>query len=63
VSKRTRRHLLKQPPDPADRVLFVLDDEHWQAFVELIDRPGRPMPELAEFLARPSVLDEPDAAR
>jgi uncharacterized protein (DUF1778 family) len=41
----------------ADRTLFVLPAEHWDAFVELLDRDERPMPGLAAFLARPSILD------
>jgi uncharacterized protein (DUF1778 family) len=41
----------------ADRTLFVLPDDRWDAFVELLDRDERPMPGLAAFLARPSVFD------
>jgi hypothetical protein len=62
MTRGTRRQLPEQPPDPADRVHFVLDEEPWQAFVKLLNRPARAVPGLAEFLARPSVLDEPDAA-
>ena len=42
----------------ADRTSFVLPDDRWDAFIELLDRDARPMPRLAAFLARPSVLDE-----
>jgi uncharacterized protein (DUF1778 family) len=42
----------------ADRTSFVLPDDRWDAFVELLERDARPMPGLAAFLARPSVLDE-----
>jgi uncharacterized protein (DUF1778 family) len=42
----------------ADRTTFVLPDDRWDAFVELLEREERPMPGLAAFLARPSVLDE-----
>ena len=42
----------------ADRASFVLPDDGWDAFTELLDRDARPMPGLAAFLARPSVLDE-----
>ena len=42
----------------ADRTTFVLPDERWDAFVALLEREERPMPGLAAFLARPSVLDE-----
>ena len=41
----------------ADRTLFVLPDDRWDAFMELLDRDERPMPGLTAFLARPSVLD------
>lgn len=42
----------------ADRTSFVLPPERWDAFVQLLERPERPQPELAAFLARPSVFDE-----
>jgi uncharacterized protein (DUF1778 family) len=42
----------------ADRTTFVLPDERWDAFVKLLEREQRPMPGLAAFLARPSVLRE-----
>ncbi len=41
----------------ADRTTFVLPDERWETFVQLLERDERPQPELAAFLARPSVLD------
>jgi uncharacterized protein (DUF1778 family) len=41
----------------ADRTTFVLPPERWDAFVDLLDRDARPMPRLAAFLARPSILD------
>jgi uncharacterized protein (DUF1778 family) len=41
----------------ADRTTFVLPADRWDAFVELLARDERPMPGLAAFLARPSVLD------
>jgi uncharacterized protein (DUF1778 family) len=43
----------------ADRTTFALPDDRWDAFTTGLDREERPMPELAAFLARPSVLDEP----
>ena len=46
--------------DLADRTEFVLDDEHWTAFQAVLDRRARPMPGLAAFLARRSVLDKPE---
>lgn len=42
----------------ADRTTFVLPADRWDAFVELLDRGERPQPELAAFLARPSVFDQ-----
>ena len=41
----------------ADRTLFVLPPDRWNAFVELLDRPEQPMEGLAAFLTRPSVLE------
>jgi uncharacterized protein (DUF1778 family) len=43
----------------ADRTTFMLPDDRWDAFTELLDRDASPMPELAAFLARQTVLDEP----
>jgi uncharacterized protein (DUF1778 family) len=42
----------------ADRTTFALPDDRWDAFVELLERDERPMPGLAAFLARPSVLHQ-----
>ncbi len=42
----------------ADRTMFVLPNDRWDAFVQLLERTEQPMPGLAAFLARPSVLDE-----
>jgi uncharacterized protein (DUF1778 family) len=42
----------------ADRTSFVLPDDRWDAFTELIERDARPLPGLAAFLARPTVFDE-----
>jgi len=42
----------------ADRTKFVLPAERWDEFARLLDRDERPQPELAAFLARPSVFDE-----
>ena len=41
----------------ADRTTFVLPEDRWDAFVELLERDEQPMSGLAAFLARPSVLD------
>jgi uncharacterized protein (DUF1778 family) len=42
----------------ADRTTFVLPDDRWDAFAQLLERDQRPMSGLAAFLARPSVLSE-----
>jgi len=42
----------------ADRTRFVLSAEHWDAFVELLDREEQPVSDLAAFLARPSIFKD-----
>lgn len=42
----------------AERTAFVLPAERWDDFVGRLERDERPMPGLAAFLARPSVLEE-----
>jgi uncharacterized protein (DUF1778 family) len=42
----------------ADRTTFILPDERWDAFLEMLDRDVRPKPELAAFLRRRTVFDE-----
>jgi uncharacterized protein (DUF1778 family) len=41
----------------ANRTTFVLPQEHWDAFVKLLDRPVQPVEGLAAFLAEPSILE------
>ena len=41
----------------ADRTRFVLDDERWNAFVELLERPVRDSPGLAKLFGEPSVFE------
>lgn len=41
----------------ADRTVFVLPADRWDAFVDLLDRPEQPMEGLAAFLARRSILE------
>lgn len=42
----------------ADRTSFILPADRWDAFVVQLDRNERPMPGLAAFLARPSILEQ-----
>ena len=41
----------------ADRRLFVLDDEQWQAFQSALDAPAQEKPRLARLLKEPSIFD------
>ena len=41
----------------ANRHLFRLDDEQWQAFQDLLDRPVADKPRLARLMAEKSVLE------
>jgi uncharacterized protein (DUF1778 family) len=41
----------------ADRRLFRLDDQQWEAFVEALDRPVVAKPRLARLLSEKSVLE------
>lgn len=41
----------------ADQTVFVLSNEDWTAFLDLLDRPVQPVEGLARFLAGPSVTD------
>ncbi|HTD08022.1 MAG TPA: DUF1778 domain-containing protein [Solirubrobacteraceae bacterium] len=38
--------------------MFRLDDTVWDEFVEILDRPARPIPELARLLSSASVFDD-----
>jgi uncharacterized protein (DUF1778 family) len=42
----------------ADRRVFGLDENSWNKFVEMLDQPARPVPELARLLSSASVFDE-----
>lgn len=42
----------------ADRTTFSLPADRWDAFVERLEQDERPMPGLAAFLARPTILDQ-----
>jgi uncharacterized protein (DUF1778 family) len=41
----------------ADRRLFRLDDDHWRAFLDALNRPVVAKPHLAELLPEKSVLE------
>ena len=41
----------------ADRTRFALDDEAWDRFRELLDRPVEENPGLAKLFAKPSVFE------
>jgi uncharacterized protein (DUF1778 family) len=45
----------------ADRRWFMLDDEQWDQFNELLDAPVKESPRLRRTLATPTVLDGADA--
>jgi uncharacterized protein (DUF1778 family) len=38
--------------------VFRLDSTAWYEFVEILDRPARPIPELARLLSSASVFDD-----
>jgi uncharacterized protein (DUF1778 family) len=40
----------------ADRTQFVLDDQQWVRFVELLDRPPEQKPGLEKLFGKPSVF-------
>jgi uncharacterized protein (DUF1778 family) len=42
----------------ADRRLFLLSDERWEAFNALLDRPEQDLPQLQKLLKDPTVLDD-----
>ncbi len=41
----------------ADRTVFTLDAEQWDAFVEALDAPPRRLPRLERLFREPSVFD------
>jgi uncharacterized protein (DUF1778 family) len=42
----------------ADRRVFRLDEAAWDEFVEMLDRPARPIPELARLQSSATVFDD-----
>lgn len=47
----------------ADRRLFGLDAERWEAFLTALDAPPRPLPRLEQLFSTPSLFEEPDTQR
>jgi uncharacterized protein (DUF1778 family) len=43
---------------PFDRRALCLDETAWDEFIEILDRPARPIPELARLLSSASVFDD-----
>jgi uncharacterized protein (DUF1778 family) len=41
----------------ADRRLFVLDEEQWNAFIAALDAPPKPHPRLERLLLEPGAFD------
>lgn len=41
----------------ADRRVFALEPEQWEAFLEALDAPPRPRPRLERLLREPSPFD------
>lgn len=42
----------------ADRRVFALSDDRWEAFIDVLDRPAEELPRLRKLLETPTVLDE-----
>jgi len=43
-------------PSGADRRRFTLDEVHWQAFQQALDRPVQAKPRLQQLLRAPGLL-------
>lgn len=41
----------------ADRTRFVLEEEQWRRFVEVLDRPPQENPGLTKLFATPSIFE------
>lgn len=41
----------------ADRRVFALSEDRWQAFMEILDRPARELPRLRKLLETPTLID------
>jgi hypothetical protein len=53
--RRSRRAAVQQTF--ADRALFTMPGEKWEAFCAALDAPPKPVPALRRLLTRPSVFD------
>lgn len=42
----------------ADRHAFVLPEDRWKAFIDILDRPAQELPRLRKLLEASNVLDE-----
>ena len=59
VSEFVLRHATRAAENVlADRRVFMLTDERWNAFTEALDRPAQERPRLRKLLDTPTVLDE-----
>jgi uncharacterized protein (DUF1778 family) len=41
----------------ADRLIFRLDTQRWNAFLAALEAPPKPRPRLARLLSEPSIVD------
>ena len=41
----------------ADRRLFLLDDDRWEEFQSILDRPVQSKPQLKKLLSEPGIFD------
>jgi uncharacterized protein (DUF1778 family) len=41
----------------ADRRLFLLDDDRWEEFQAILDRPVQSKPQLKKLLSEPGIFD------
>ena len=59
VSDFVLKHATRAAEDVlADRRIFMLSTERWEAFTDALDRPTRELPQLRTLLEAPSVLEE-----
>ncbi len=42
----------------ADRRVFLLSEERWAAFNDILDRPEQDLPQLRKLMGYPTVLDD-----